>query len=125
MRDHRIIAVDFDGTLSCDALWPAIGLPNEKLIACLKTRKEMGDKLVLWTCRNGELLIEAVEWCKKHGLEFDAVNENLPGVIALYGNDSRKVSADLYIDDKSVAHLGINRANKLAVELAYQLTLNA
>lgn len=125
MRDYRIIAVDFDGTLSCNALWPALGLPNKKLIACLKTRKEMGDKLILWTCRNGELLNEAVEWCKKHGLEFDAVNENIPEVIALYGNDSRKVSADLYIDDKSVAPLRINQANKLAVELAYQLMSNA
>ena len=66
----------------------------------------------------------AVEWCKKHGLAFDAVNENLPEVIALYGNDSRKVSADLYIDDKSVAPLKINQSNKLAAELVYQLMSN-
>lgn len=51
MRDYRIIAVDFDGTLSCNAMWPTIGSPNEKLIACLKTRKEMGGKILLDICK--------------------------------------------------------------------------
>lgn len=34
--------------------------------------------------------------------EFDAVNENLPEMVEWYGNDSRKVHADCYIDDKCV-----------------------
>lgn len=45
---------------------------------------------------------EAVEWCRQYGLEFDAVNENLPEMIKRYGNDSRKIHADVYIDDKAV-----------------------
>ncbi len=32
----------------------------------------------LWTCRAGEALSKAVEWCREHDLEFDAVNDNLP-----------------------------------------------
>lgn len=48
------------------------------------------------------LLEEAVEWCKAHGLTFDAVNANLPELIDLYKNDCRKINADIYIDDKAV-----------------------
>jgi hypothetical protein len=33
---------------------------------------------------------------------FDAVNDNLPEIVELYGNNSRKITCDLYIDDKSV-----------------------
>jgi hypothetical protein len=99
-RDYKIIAVDFDGCL-CTNAWPEIGEPNTKLIYRLKFRRAHGDKLILWTCREGDKLREAVEWCRKHHLEFDAVNENLPEMNALYGNDSRKIGADRYIDDKA------------------------
>ena len=58
--------------------------------------------MILWTCRAGEALEKAVDWCKEQCLEFDAVNDNLPEVIELYGNNSRKVSCDYYIDDKSL-----------------------
>ena len=96
----EIWAVDFDGTL-CESTWPGIGRPNIKLIDLLiKSRKE-GIKLILWTCREGEKLQEAVKWCRDHGLEFDAVNDNLPEMISLHGNNCRKVFAAKYIDDLS------------------------
>lgn len=100
-RDYQILAVDFDGCL-CESKWPEIGAPNTRLIERLKRRVKQGDKLILWTCREGKQLDEAVEWCKAHGLEFDAVNVNLPEMNALYGNDSRKIGADYYIDDKAM-----------------------
>ena len=100
-RDYQILAVDLDGCL-CENKWPEIGKPNTRLIEHLKRRVKQGDKLILWTCREGEQLREAVEWCKAQGLEFDAVNANLPEMNALYGNDSRKIGADFYIDDKAV-----------------------
>lgn len=86
-----------DGTLSYGN-YPECGKPNMRLIEWLKERKANGDKLILWTCRHDEPLEKAVEWCKCYGLEFDAVNENLPEMIEKYG-DSRKVGADFYIDD--------------------------
>lgn len=98
--DYNIIAVDFDGTL-CAECFPNIGEPNQALISALLELKRSGKKLILWTCRAGDRLDEAVEWCNMHGLCFDAVNENLPEIIELYGSDSRKITADLYIDDKS------------------------
>lgn len=96
-----IIAVDFDGTL-CEDKWPEIGAPNEELFSYLKLQqRRYGVRLILWTCRSGERLQNAVNFCSKHGLEFDAVNENLPDVIEMYGDNTRKISADIYIDDKA------------------------
>lgn len=77
---QNIIAVDFDGTL-CENKWPEIGMPNEELIEYLKKRQANGEKLILWTSRNEEQTKEAVEWCKKYGLVFDAVNDNLPEIV--------------------------------------------
>ena len=94
------IAVDFDGTLA-DTDATNIYSPNTKLINCLIARKEKGDKVILWTCREGSRLDQAVKWCKNQGLEFDAVNDNLPG-LKLFGMNPRKVAADLYIDDMMV-----------------------
>ena len=96
-----IIAVDFDGTL-CEQCWPEIGKPNIRLIGELIYRKSMGDKLILWTCRAGEQLENAVKWCKEYGLVFDSVNDNLPEIVNLYGSNSRKITADIYIDDRSM-----------------------
>lgn len=93
-----IYAVDFDGTL-CESKWPGIGAPNKKLIQQLIQRREEGAKLILWTCRIDEKLQEAVDWCKKFGLEFDAVNDNLPENVDKYGNNTRKIWATCYIDD--------------------------
>lgn len=73
----KIIAVDFDGTL-CENKWPEIGAANDELIEYLKKRQASGDKIILWTCRVGELLQQAVRFCYNRGLIFDAVNENLP-----------------------------------------------
>ena len=96
----RIAAIDFDGTLF-EHKYPKIGKPIAHNIELVKRLKGEGWKLILWTCRAGELLEEAVEKCKENGIEFDAVNANLPEIILLYG-DSRKVVADLYFDDKAI-----------------------
>ena len=97
-----IFAVDFDGTLNFGQ-YPNAGPANEGLIDFLIARKDKGDKLILWTCREGEALRLAVDFCKNHGLVFDAVNDNLPEVVEKYGVNSRKISCDFYIDDKSIA----------------------
>ena len=95
-----IYAVDFDGTL-CENAWPDIGEANEPLIKALKDFRESGEKVILWTCRTDDKLTEALEWCKERGLEFDAVNENLPEVLAAFDGESRKIFAHVYIDDRA------------------------
>ena len=97
---QNIIAVDFDGTL-CENKWPEIGMPNEELIEYLKKRQANGEKLILWTSRNEEQTKEAVEWCKKYGLIFDAVNDNLPEIMEAFGGNCRKIFANEYIDDRN------------------------
>lgn len=98
-QKFQSIAVDFDGTL-CFSNWPELGEPNIPLIGFLKEWKQMGNKLILWTCRAGEPLSQAIAWCAEHDLEFDAVNDNLPEIVELYGNNSRKITCDYYIDDR-------------------------
>ena len=97
----RIWGVDFDGTL-CRNKWPRIGAPNARLIAFLKKCREHGDAVILITMREGELLDQAVEWCRDRGLEFDAVNDNLPAVQEMFGENPRKVFANIYIDDRNM-----------------------
>ncbi len=102
----KVIAADFDGCL-CENMWPEIGRPNSLVISALIRERQNGVKLILWTCREGDLLNDALAWCKEYGLEFDAVNDNLPENIEQYGNNCRKVWADEYWDDKSViVHAG-------------------
>lgn len=96
----KIIAVDFDGTL-CERKYPDIGAPITPVIEYVKERKAAGNIIILWTCRVGEYLANAVEWCKRQGLTFDYINENAPERVGQYGGDTRKISADEYIDDKA------------------------
>ena len=96
----RVIAVDFDGCL-CGNRWPKIGEANKGVIHTLIRLRDNGTQLILWTCRTGALLDDAVSWCKENGLTFDAVNDNIPERIALYVGDTRKVFADEYWDDRA------------------------
>lgn len=98
--NFRVIAVDFDGTL-CKNAYPNIGEPNETLIRYLLDEQKRGSKLILWTCRCGKYLDEAVSWCLKHGLKFDAVNDNIPEATKFFGSNSRKIFAHVYIDDRN------------------------
>ncbi len=95
-----VYAVDFDGTLCTDA-YPEIGAPRHGMIEFIKSRRAGGDRIILWTCRSGPALEDAVRWCHGLGLSFDAVNDNLAENVACHNNNSRKVSADFYIDDRN------------------------
>lgn len=98
---NKIIAVDFDGTL-CENKWPDIGEPNMPAIRALKRARVLhGAKVILWTCRTGKDLRAALDWCRAHGIEFDAVNENLPEMIAEFGENTRKIFANEYWDDRA------------------------
>lgn len=102
MNGNIIFAVDFDGTLSLGVPWPELGEPNKALFEALIREKAAGARMILYTCRNGEHLEAAVEYCRAQGLEFDTVNENLPELIEAYGGDTRKINADIYLDDKAI-----------------------
>jgi hypothetical protein len=94
------IAVDFDGTI-VEHEYPGIG--KEKLFAfqTLKELEKRGASIILWTFRAGKELDEAVEFCRKNGLEFYAVNKNYPEEV-FDETVSRKINADIYIDDRNI-----------------------
>ncbi|MFC2150941.1 BT0820 family HAD-type phosphatase [Bacteroidota bacterium] len=95
-----IIAVDFDGTI-VDHEYPEIGKPKLFAFETLKALQEKGHQLILWTYRSGKELEEAVEFCKKNGIEFYAINKNYPEEV--YDESiSRKIMADVYIDDRNI-----------------------
>ncbi len=100
-----IIAVDFDGTI-VEHEYPKIG--KEKIFATETLRQLINDghRLILWTVREGELLDEAVEWCRQRGVEFYAVNKDFPEEnISKNEQFSRKIKADVWIDDLNVGGL--------------------
>lgn len=96
----RIMAVDFDGTLVEDC-FPSIGPVNQRVWDAVVKAQQDGYKLILWSCRTGSALHDAVEFCAERGLHFDAINENIDEIKILYSEDTRKVFADIYIDDRS------------------------
>lgn len=98
----KIIAVDFDGTIFTDE-YPNVGKPIWKTINYCKSEQAKGAILILWTCRNGQDLVEAVAQCEIVGLHFDYVNENAWVNTMEFGSmDNRKIYADEYIDDKAI-----------------------
>ena len=100
MNKNKIIAVDFDGTLA-EEKYPYIGQPNLKLINKLISCRKNGDKVILWTCRDSTELESAINWCRDYGLEFDAINDNIPEVVEAWQSNPRKIFANVYIDDKN------------------------
>lgn len=94
----KIYAIDFDGTIVHDK-WPEIGPLNTEVADFIKTVQKLGCRWILWTCRCGDYLTEALDFCLENGLKPDAVNENVPDILYGKGIDPRKVFADYYIDD--------------------------
>jgi hypothetical protein len=96
-----IIAVDFDGTLYLAGIR---GKPkiNKRLLLDLSAKQRHGATVILWTCRGGKSLSEAINILYSHGFTPNFVNCNAPKAIAMMGRDSRKIYADVYIDDKNL-----------------------
>lgn len=97
----KAIAIDFDGCL-CENKYPAIGVPYWTVINMALDEQRNGAGLILWTCREGELLEQAIAACKSWGLTFEAVNESLPEWISAWGTRPRKVGATEYWDDRAL-----------------------
>ena len=99
-----IIAVDFDDTLAkVGEKYPEIGEPTFLLPALIEYRKILKEhlQLILWTCRAGEALQMAIDYCKEWGLEFDAINEDVPATLK-WKSKTPKPFAHIYIDDRNM-----------------------
>lgn len=97
----RAIAIDFDGTLF-KTQWPKILEPNRDVIERALEEQRKGAQLILWTCREGELLDAALAACEFEGLHFDAVNDSTEDWKRMWGTSPRKIGATEYWDDRAV-----------------------
>lgn len=99
------IAVDFDGTIVTHE-YPNIGKEIPFAVQTLKMLQDDGHKLILWTVREGDLLRDAIQWCREKGLEFYAANKDYPEEEEQNNNHfSRKLKADIWIDDRNIGGL--------------------
>lgn len=98
------IAVDFDGTI-VEHRYPKIGEEIPFATETLKILAQERHKLILWTVREGELLEEAIEWCRQRGVFFYSVNKDYPEEEKSHKGFSRKLKADLFIDDRNLGGL--------------------
>lgn len=87
------IAVDFDGTLTTMNGFPNVGAVRENAFPVLKWLQSKGHCLVMWTCRYGAPLCDAIKVCEDRGFKFDYVN------CGPFTTGSSKIVADIYIDD--------------------------
>ena len=95
------IAVDFDGTI-VEHRYPDIGKDILFAFETLHALQKQKHLLVLWTYRSGKELDEAVEYCRQNGIEFYAVNKSYPEEEFNEAYASRKIEADIFIDDRNV-----------------------
>ena len=102
-KPSLVIAIDFDGTI-VEHRYPFIGKIRPFAFETMEALQVKGHRLILWSHRAGAKLDEAVKFCRSHGIEFYAVNKNFPEEI-WEGTDSRKILADIYIDDRNLGGL--------------------
>jgi len=101
MESPLKIAVDFDGTI-VEHRYPEIGKEILFAFDTLKALQKQKHLLILWTYRSGKELYEAVEYCRQNGIEFYAVNKSYPEEEFDESRVSRKIEADVFIDDRNV-----------------------
>ena len=99
-----IIAVDFDGTIA-EEIWPGPGpiMPEAKRV--INGWYDLGHTIIINTCRSGKHEGAAEELLRETGIKFHWINTNDPKLIYQYGMDCRKISADVYIDNRNMGGL--------------------
>ena len=100
MRKSLIIAVDFDGTIVEDK-YPGVGKPKPFALETLKMLQKDGHRLILWTYRHGSKLQDAVKFMEDNDIPPYAVNRSYPEEASHPSDVSRKIHADLFIDDRN------------------------
>ena len=77
--------------------------PNAKEV--INELYDAGHEIIIWTCRCDEPAEMAKQFLDGHGIKYHKFNEHMDRLIEQYGNDTRKIWADIYIDDKQLGGL--------------------
>lgn len=104
MTKRFVVAIDFDGTI-CEESYPEIGEIKKDAAMYINLLWRLGCNIVINTCRSGiyEGMVE--KFLEENRIRYDYINCNMPNLIEEYGRDCRKISADVYIDDKCLMGL--------------------
>ena len=97
---YKYIAIDFDGTIVGDD-YPDIKELKPYVKRVINKIKEIGGEIIIWTCRCGKQLDECIKFLEANNIPYDAINENHKDLKRKFNNDTRKIGADIYIDDKA------------------------
>lgn len=100
INDNFTICVDFDNTL-VDVNYPTIIGIKQGARETLEWLRSIGVYIIISSCRYGEYEDEMRQYLVDHSIPYDSVNENNPSRIDKWHGDCRKMSADIYIDDKA------------------------
>jgi len=100
-----IIAVDFDGILIEDGHWPGIGPEVPGAIAGVNALHKSGHCIIINSCRVGEAEANMIRWLIANNVKFCHINRNCVKRQIYYKTDCRKISADIYIDDKNLCFI--------------------
>lgn len=101
MAHPIVVAIDFDGVI-VEEQYPEIGPLRPGAKETIAWLYSTGNAVVINSCRAGEEERAMIDFLRTQGIPFHAANENLRHRIEKYGQDCRKIGADLYIDDRSV-----------------------
>lgn len=93
------IAVDFDGAIAAEN-YPNIGALIIKAKKYMNKWYDQGHTVIVNTCRSGKYQDDAREFLIANGIKFHTINEHTSRQVMQYPIESRKMSADLYIDDR-------------------------
>ena len=98
------VAIDFDGCLVRKA-WPAVGEEMPGSMAFLRWIEEQGWWRVLFTCREGDRLKNAMDWLADRTFPsawWTCINATPQPITDQYGHDSRKPGFHALVDDLAI-----------------------
>lgn len=101
-KRRLIIAIDYDGTLrKGQRIDDRDDSLREGAAGAIFKLWMKGCRLILWTCREGKNLKQAISNLRKKGIWycFECANENVASLQKIFKSDQRKIYADYYIDD--------------------------
>ena len=101
-----ILAIDFDGTI-VEHRYPDVGELKPNAVKIINRLHAEGFTIIIWTCRGQADLVS--DHLEVLGIKYDYINENAPNVREMFGvgpdeewEPSRKIYADIYIDDRQL-----------------------
>ena len=94
----KIIAFDFDNTLTDSDIFPHIGKPRKYAKEVVNCLYDLGVTVLIWTCRDKEDIFGMQDWLDENGFKYHDINTCI--AYAPFHYEARKIYAHMYVDDK-------------------------